>query len=485
MSHPKQDLLRLAAAASTGVDRPTSLIYASGVSRPPDATTEVQRRLELSTFALRRKPIVSWNDGGGAHREVLEGKMLLGSSPHVRLRVHDAAVSRLHAELEVRADGEVWLRDLGSTNGTWVDGVYVQCARVTAGSKIRIGATTLALDFATDARRAALWPHERLGPMVARSEPMRELFYALSEYARSDSPVLIQGETGSGKELVARAIHEASPRANEPFVIVDCGALPEALLESELFGHAKGAFTGAIASRAGAFEVASGGTVFLDEIGELPLSMQPKLLRVLESKTVRRLGETHHRQVDVRFVAATHRDLQSMVAAGSFREDVYFRIAVLLAAVPPLRERPSDIGLLLDHFLSSRSLQVHPEMIAEMEKRPWPGNVRELRSFAERAIALGVDRAWAMTRGVPSAGGSLPPPPSPELASPPAGASSLPTVSTELPFKVLREQWNNHLERDYLRGVIQRLGRDDVGAIADAAGLDRSYVHRLLRKHDL
>jgi transcriptional regulator with GAF, ATPase, and Fis domain len=455
------------------------------VDRDAGAATELQHRPALSTFAVRQKPIATWTDGSGAHREVITSRMLLGSSPHVQLRVHDVAVSRLHAELELR-DGHVWLRDLGSTNGTWVDGVFVQSARLAEGSQIRVGATTLSLSFAQEADKAALWPHERLGPLVARSESMRELFYTLADFARTDSPVLIQGETGTGKELVARAIHEVSRRAPNPFIVVDCGALPEALLESELFGHVKGAFTGAAASRAGAFESADGGTVFLDEIGELPLSMQPKLLRVLESQSVRRLGEAQHRQIDVRFVAATHRDLRAMVAAGSFREDVYFRLAVLPAFVPPLRDRPMDIGLLLEHFLASRAIQVRPEIVAEMEKCPWPGNVRELRSFTERAIAVGAERAWAMTRGLSTGGGSIAPPMAPHVApSASAEPSNLPSVTADVPFKVLREQWNDHLEREYLRSLVERLGRADTRVLAEAAGLDRSYVHRLLRKHDL
>jgi len=214
------------------------------------------------------------------------------------------------------------VRDLGSTNGTWVDGVLVQSARIPPEGAMRLGATTLSLSLSANPSTIPLWPHDQFGPLVARSDSMRELFLLLSKYAQTSSAVLIQGETGTGKELVARAIHEASPRAEQPFVVVDCAALPETLLESELFGNARGAFTGAVAARAGAFETASGGTVFLDEIGELPITMQPKLLRVLESQTVRRLGESEHRRIDVRFIAATNRDLQSMVATGGFREDL-------------------------------------------------------------------------------------------------------------------------------------------------------------------
>jgi transcriptional regulator with GAF, ATPase, and Fis domain len=313
---------------------------------------------------------------------------------------------------------------------------------------------------------------------------MRSLFYVLADYARTDSPVLVQGETGTGKELVAKAIHEASNRASGPFVVVDCGALPETLLESELFGHVKGSFTGATTTRAGAFETADGGTVFIDEIGELPLSMQPKLLRVLESQTVRRVGESNHRRVNVRFVAATHRDLRAMVAAGSFREDLYFRLAVLPVFVPPLRERPDDIGLLLDHFLASRHIQVPPEVVREMERCPWPGNVRELRSFTERAAAIGPVRAWEMTQGLRTSSNSLPVPAERESSPHPAPEDSL-AIDPTVPFKVLREARNDHFEREYLKALIARHGRGDVGVLADAAGLDRSYVHRLLRRHEL
>ncbi len=443
--------------------------------------TAVQRPLELSTFATRRKPVLVFADASGMRRETFLGRALVGSAPSVQLRVEDPAVSRLHAELELRSDGHVWVRDLGSTNGTWVNGVLVQSARISPGAELRVGATTMTLTFAAEAAKAPLWPHDKLGSLVARSESMREMFMVLADYARTDSAILVQGETGTGKELVARAIHETSGRAEHPFVVVDCGALPEALLESELFGHAKGSFTGAIAARAGAIESADGGTVFLDEIGELPLSMQPKLLRVLESLTVRRVGEAEHRKVDVRFVAATHRDIRAMVASGSFREDLYFRLAVLPAFVPPLRERPSDIGLLLAHFLEGRAIHVRPEIIAEMERWPWPGNVRELRSFAERAVAVGPERAWVMTRGL-SATTSIAPP---EMATASAPSDGPPPISIELPFKVLRERYNDHLEREYLGLLVARYGRKDVAQLAEAAGLDRSYMHRLLKKHDL
>ena len=241
---------------------------------------------------------------------------------------------------------------------------------------------------------------------------MRELFATLSRVAPMEASVLIHGETGTGKELVARAIHLASPRARQPFVTVDCGALPENLLDAELFGHTKGAFTGAVSARAGAIETAEGGTVFLDEIGEVPISMQPKLLRLLESRTIRRIGESIHRNINVRFVTATHRDLLTMVSTGEFREDLYFRLSVLPIMIPPLRERREDIELLVNHFLGAdRGSHVTPELMRELISRPWRGNVRELRNFVERARALGAIEALAMSNqrtGVPNLFGAPP-----------------------------------------------------------------------------
>jgi two-component system response regulator GlrR len=458
--------------------------------------TEVEPRFELNLTALRQRPRLEWADSAGSHSIEIEGRLLIGSSSHLPLSIADRAVSRLHAELEVRNDG-VWVRDLGSRNGTWVDGVLVQSARVPSHGHLKVGATTLTVSLAGAATTVPLWPHDRFGPLIARSEIMREMFLRLSHYAATESPVLIQGETGTGKELVAQALHEMSSRADGPFIVVDCAALPETLLESELFGHAKGSFTGAERARAGAFEAADGGTVFLDEIGELPLAMQPKLLRILESQTLRRIGETEHRRVNVRFVSATNRDLQSMVGNGAFREDLYFRLAVLPVFIPALRARADDIPLLLQHFLSKKpGLHIDHAMRAELASHAWTGNVRELRSFAERTIAVGPQVAWAMTRGaeVPT---RIPPPPSMPASMPPSSqgapvssrgsdswAAALPPVPTDVPFKVLRERWVDHLEREYMAALLRTHGRD-VGAIADAASLDRSYVHRLLRKHDL
>jgi DNA-binding NtrC family response regulator len=402
----------------------------------------------------------------------ITGALVVGSAEGVKVLLSDPRVSRLHAELELD-DGGVWLRDLGSSNGTWVEGLRVERVRFEQNGHFRVGATQLSITFSEQPAKVALWPEDRLGALLGRSEPMRELFMQLTRVAGSEAAVLIKGETGTGKELVAHELHAASRRSTGPFVVVDCASLPENLLEAELFGHARGAFTGAVAARVGSIEAAEGGTVFLDEIGELPLAMQPKLLRVLESKTVRRVGETEQRQVDVRFISATHRDLEAMVAQGQFREDLFFRLTVLPLDVPPLRRRTEDLALLLTHFLPPHAEAVDEATLAALKAHRWPGNVRELKSFAERVAALGLGRALAMLKGAEA--------PAPVVAA--AGANPL-AVDLTLPFKELRERWTDHLEREYVQALIARVGRN-AGAIADAAGLDRSYVNRLLRKHTL
>jgi two-component system response regulator GlrR len=432
-----------------------------------DAQTQVTgndgHKASLNHQVLR----VRWRDGEGEKVAEVSRRSVLGSSASAQLVVVDPAVSRLHCELEPRPDG-VWLRDLGSRNGTFVNGVLVTGARLPRSARIVVGSTEIECVEASSPTPVQLWPKGEFGPLVGESVAMRALFHQLSLVAPSLAAVLVHGETGTGKELVARAIHEASPRARGPYVIVDCAALPETLLDAELFGHAKGAFTGANSARAGAIELADGGTVFLDEIGELPLQVQPKLLRAIESRTVRRLGESSHRRVDVRFVSATHRDLREMVNAGTFREDLLFRLAVLQVDVPPLRSRPEDILSLVRHFVGP-SAAIDPLVVDELRRRPWFGNVRELRNFVERAKVLGAGAALA----------SLP-----AVSVPVRRGEPLPAVSPDAPFKDLRERWLDHFEREYLSALLVRHSRN-VTAVATAAGLDRTYVHRLMKKHEL
>ena len=436
---------------------------------PGEYDDETELRREEPLRLSRAWPELAWSDEAGPHKCVVTGRTTLGSAPGAQVRIADREVSRLHAELEP-TDRGTWVRDLGSRNGTFVDDLQVGAAMLPDGARIRVGGTDIMLRYPAEASPVELWPDDSFGGLIGASTPMRELFAQMSRVAQSDAPVLILGETGTGKELVARAIHDASSRAAGPFVIVDCAALASSLIEGELFGHARGAFTGAVGARAGSFEAAHGGTIFLDEIGELPLALQPKLLRVLESRTVKRLGESEHRPIDVRLVAATHRDLRRMVNAAAFREDLYFRVAVLPLMLPPLRARKQDIALLFKHFLNGRR-PVEPVSERELAEMPWLGNVRELRNFVERACAMGAKDALQSSRVT----GEEPP-------SPAGGGTD--AVAYDQPFKEFRERWIDHGEREYLRRLLERHGRN-VPAAAEEAGLDRTYVYRLIRKHGL
>jgi len=443
------------------------------------------------TEQSRSQPRVTWVDAAGKHDAVIDGKVLLGSAPGSGIVVGDPTISRLHAELEAKQDG-LWVRDLGSRNGTFVDGLQVLGARVPDRGKIRLGSTELVVDYnPTQRRNIEIWPTAGFGKLVGTSVAMRELFAMLARLAPMDAAVLVTGETGTGKELVARAIHDASPRASKPFVVVDCAALPENLLDAELFGHTRGAFTGAVNARAGAIESAEGGTVFLDEIGELPISMQPKLLRVLESHTVRRVGEHTHRNVDVRFLSATHRDLLTMVNANEFREDLYFRLAVLPVHVPALRLRNEDIEPLVTHFLRSSGGPSHvpAELMRELLTRPWRGNVRELRNFVDRARALGATEALAMSSqrdiiAAPEVSAASSAPSATSSNPPPTTMSLTDARMFEQAYKDFRETWIDSGEKEYVRRLLLRHDRN-VAAAAREAEVDRTYIYRLIRKHEL
>lgn len=307
---------------------------------------------------------------------------------------------------------------------------------------------------------------------------MRRVFHLAETYAKTDAAVLIQGETGTGKELLAEALHAYSPRSKKPFVVIDCAALATGVIESELFGHAKGSFTGAGTERVGAFESAHGGTVFLDEIGELDLSLQPKLLRVLEKKEVRRLGANTVRPVDVRIIAATNRNLEREVREGRFREDLFYRLSIVKIEMPSLRQRKDDIPLLVRCLMKDLTGSDDVTIWAEFEKsmdlfrqHDWPGNARELRNVVEMGVrgAGGVSNLGAFLTlgrmGVTESGEGL-------------------GNMDDKPFKVAKNQLVDHFERDYIIKLLER-NNGNISRAAREAQIERAYLQRLVRKHEL
>jgi transcriptional regulator with GAF, ATPase, and Fis domain len=425
---------------------------------------------------------------GGAPSErivVFDGDVCrIGSHASNDLALADPTVSRFHCRLTREAS--VWrITDTGSLNGTRLGGVRIRDAELEGkDGLLALGDSLVRVEPAAAERRSILPSAPAFGSLVGTSRPMRRLFGVMEKVAPSDINVLIHGESGTGKELVATELVQRSPRCDKPFVVVDCGSIASNLVESELFGHAKGAFTGADRERVGAFEAADGGTVFLDEIGELPLELQPKLLRALEAREIRRLGETRARKVNVRVVSATHRDLEREVNKGRFREDLYFRLAVVTVEVPPLRERLDDLPLLIEGFLRALHLESQQSLfegavLDELTRHDWPGNVRELRNYVERSVvlqsaALGSKRsgsgATAQAGSSASHGGG--------------GSGPLGGIDTKVPFKVAKDQLIEEFERAYLAQLLSECGQN-MSRAARTAGVDRMYLHRLVQKHGL
>jgi transcriptional regulator with PAS, ATPase and Fis domain len=399
-------------------------------------------------------------------------RTVIGTEAGADVVLTDPHVSRFHVEIQT-GGGRAILRDLGSRNGTAIDGVAVIEAELRDGQTIAIGESKLRFDLGTQRAKIALSPNARFGVLVGESAIMRTAFAMLERAAAADATVLLEGETGTGKEAAAESIHRASPRRDGPLVVVDCSAIPANLLESELFGHERGAYTGAVGSREGAFELAAGGTIFLDEIGELPVELQPKLLGALERREVKRVGGTRPVALDARVVAATNRNLRREVNHKRFRSDLYYRLAVIEIRLPPLRERLEDLPAVTEALLEQLGASARPEaaalrseaFLAELAGHRWSGNVRELRNYLERCLALGRQ------------------PLEPDESVPGDGEGS-PLVDPKQPIQVNRERWTGALERAYVDAVLRMHG-GNVTAAAKAAGLGRVQFYRLLWRHGL
>ncbi len=422
------------------------------------------RQTRGGTFLIIKGP-----DRGESIR-LVDKPLYFGSSPSCEMVLSDKTVSRRH--LMAGLEGEsVVLRDQGSTNGTFIQGSRFKEITIGYGTEFKLGRTVV--KYLPEEEFVEPEPSEQnaFGQLLGGDTKMRQLFKLLQDVAATNATVLIEGETGTGKELIAEEIHNHSPRRDGPFVVFDCGSVPRELIESALFGHVKGSFTGAITDRNGAFAEADGGTIFLDEIGEMSLELQPSLLRVLDKRAVRKVGSNTYENIDVRVVAATNRDIRAEVTKKSYREDLYYRLAVIRVSIPPLRERGSDIPCLMSHFMAAftpegSSLSVSPEDTARLQRHSWPGNVRELRNVIERACLLSHGDSINIDDALV------------EAAAPALG------IRTDLPFKEAKGQLVEMFEREYIEDLMRR-HKMNLSAAAREAQIDRKHLRELIRKYEL
>jgi transcriptional regulator with GAF, ATPase, and Fis domain len=397
-------------------------------------------------------------------------RVLVGSGPACELRLRDREVSRRHIAVEP-SGRRLRITDVGSTNGTFVDGVAIVEVFLRGGEIIRLGSTAIQVGDAPASATSTLPVQTHFGAMEGVSTEMRRLYPLCERLAQSIVTVVIEGETGTGKEVLAEALHDQGPRAAGPFVVFDCTAVPANLVESELFGHERGAFTGAVSARKGVFEQAHGGTLLIDEIGDLDLVLQPKLLRAIERSEIRRVGGDRSIKVDVRVLAATRRDLDHEVQAGRFRDDLFHRLAVARIELPPLRRRAGDVPLLARHFwraLGGDEQALPGDLLLRWQDYSWPGNVRELRNTVTRRLALGElgDRAV--------------PEPHPEAARTDApGDDFLERIlGLGLSLVEARQRMVEEFERRYIDRILEKHD-GSVTKAASASGIAKRYFQRL------
>jgi DNA-binding NtrC family response regulator len=462
---------------------------------PPSATKITYIDGRPATLTLRRCKLVVVHEGRCADYTFDKDVINIGAMDDNDLVLDDETVSRNHCQIFIEGD-QYLIRDLDSTNGTFVNRVRVREAWLRPDCVITLGKTEIRFQPFDERVRIVPSESDRYGEIIGRDRKMREIYAILEKIAPTDATVVIEGETGTGKDVVARTIHQQSKRADGPFMVFDCGAVPENLIESELFGHEKGSFTGAHTTRQGIFELAHGGTVFLDELGELQLDLQPKLLRVLEQREVKRIGGTRPIKVDVRIVAATNRNLEEEVRAGRFREDLFYRLTVVRIVLPPLRERREDIKLLARHFLDHghfnkdregrrRVTQFAPGVLDRLMQYDWPGNVRELHNVIERAVSFAegdtveladIPEHIAWPRGAPR-----------DIDSQTDISIPLPdfrSAELEGTFKDAKERWIASFERDYIAALLKK-NNGNISHAAREADIDRKYFRKLMKKYGI
>ncbi|MCA9604496.1 MAG: sigma 54-dependent Fis family transcriptional regulator [Myxococcales bacterium] len=453
-------------------------------SNPGLTTVFVDERAMKRKLRRAKLSVVEGPDEG---QELLieRERVTVGRSVICDLPLGDRAVSGTHFEVSATEKGFV-LRDLDSTNGTFIGDLQVKEVWIKPGTVIRVGKTHLRFEPEQGTVEIPLSTEESFHGIIGKSVRMREIFATLAKIAPTELTALVRGETGTGKELIARALHSASKRGDAPLVVQDCSAIPKDLIESTLFGHERGAFTGATERRRGSFEAADGGTIFLDEIGELDLNLQPKLLRVLENREIKRVGGDRQIPVNVRVVAATNRDLRQMVNEGTFREDLYYRLSVVQIELPPLRERPEDIPILVDHFLADITrrrfpdgeavLSVAPDAMRRMQAYPWPGNIRELKNTVERGGSLSDEPVLTVADLMPGAHKSTP--------TVIGGGSAQQFVEDGLPFKDAKQRVLDEFEAAYITKLLEKHD-ENITRSAKAAGLTRYHLRELAKKYGI
>jgi transcriptional regulator with GAF, ATPase, and Fis domain len=462
-----------------------------------------------ATLHLRRCKLVFEDNGRQEERSFEQGQIRIGAMDDNDIVVRDETVSRYHCRIVQEESGYV-LYDLQSTNGTFVNKVRIREAFLKPGCTVQLGQSEMKFYAGEEELEIVPSRKDHCGDLVGKSSKMRELYAIIEKIAPTNTTVVIEGETGTGKEVVAQTIHKLSLRSQGPQMIFDCGAVPENLVESELFGHEKGSFTGAIMTRQGLFEMADGGTIFLDELGELPIDLQPKLLRALEQREIRRVGSNRPLKVDVRIIAATNRNLEDEVRAGRFRQDLFYRLSVVRLILPALRERADDIPLLVRHFLRNaqynkgqdgqpRVKNISREAMEIFQAYRWPGNVRELVNAVERAVSFAEgetveardlpehirDAVMAGPGQVAPARGFTAGTPPPPANGPGAGAALRPQPDAfDSTFKEAKERWVSSFEKDYIVALLKKNG-GNISHAAREADIDRKYFRKLMKKYEI